>query len=84
MKTRRGVWLLLLLFLGSPVHAQILCTDCLNAAREALAKCLENAISQEDKKSCAEKQEARSKSCNNGECKIERQGIQKEVVPEKK
>ena len=63
---------------------QILCDDCLNAARKELAKCLEEAISQEDKKTCAEKQEVRSQSCIDGECKIERQTIPKEVVPEKK
>ena len=49
-----------LLFLGTPVYAQNLCADCFAAAQEELKKCLENAISQEDKKSCAEKQEARA------------------------
>jgi hypothetical protein len=49
--------------------AQRLCLQCLNATRDELRKCLEAAISQEDKKSCLEKQEARAKSCDNGECK---------------
>ena len=53
--------------------AQSLCLQCLKAAQEELKKCLEGAISQEDKKSCAEKQEARAKTCENGECKIERE-----------
>ena len=52
--------------------AQSLCLKCLEAAKEELKKCLEGAISQEDKKSCAEKQEARAKTCENGECKIAR------------
>ena len=85
MKTQRGAWFLpLLLLLGAPVHAQSLCENCLNAAQKELAKCLEEAISQEDKKTCAEKKEARSKSCSDGECKIEREAIPKELVPEKK
>jgi hypothetical protein len=53
--------------------AQNLCLQCLKAAQEELKKCLEGAISQEDKKSCAEKQEARTTSCESGECKIARQ-----------
>ena len=84
MKRQGMVWVCLLVFLGSPVYAQSLCTDCLRAALEALTKCLENAISQEDKLSCTEKQEARSKSCSNGECKIERETAPKVVAPEKK
>ncbi len=52
--------------------AQSLCTQCINAAREEVKRCLDSAISQEDKKSCLEKQETRTKTCSNGECKIER------------
>ena len=75
-----------LLFLGAPVYAQSLCVDCLMAAQDELKKCLENAISQEDKKSCAEKQEARAKVCDNGACETERGQSKKgnEVFPEKK
>ena len=65
--------------------AQNLCLQCIKAAQEELKKCLEGAISQEDKKSCAEKQEARTKSCENGECKIARtQGGGKGEVPSEK
>ncbi len=52
--------------------AQSLCLQCLTATREELKKCLDAAISQEDKKSCLEKQETRAKTCDNGECKLER------------
>lgn len=66
--------------------AQSLCLQCLKAAQEELKKCLEGAISQEDKKSCAEKQEARAKTCENGECKIARDqsGNKSEGLPEKR
>ena len=62
--------------------AQNLCTQCIKAAQEEVKKCLDSAISQEDKKSCLEKQETRTKTCSNGECKIERtQGGSKAEVP---
>lgn len=79
-----------LIFLGTPVFAQIdqnLCTQCLKTAQEELKKCLDEAISQEDKTSCAEKQEVRTKACEDGECKIERaaqRGNKSEGLPEKK
>ena len=59
--------------LGTPVWAQIdqsLCVQCRATAKEELKKCLEEAISQEDKKSCQEKQDTHAKTCEN-ECKIE-------------
>jgi hypothetical protein len=62
-----------LLLLWTPTHAQIidqsLCTQCLTTAKGEFKKCLEAAISQEDKKSCQEKQETHAKTCKN-ECKI--------------
>ena len=65
--------------------AQSLCTQCIKAAQEEVKKCLDSAISQEDKKSCMEKQETRTKTCSNGECKIERaQGGSKAQVPSEK
>jgi hypothetical protein len=67
-----AVSLFSLLLFAAPLYAQSPCQDCLAAAREELKKCLENAISQEDKKSCADKKEARAKLCEDGECKIER------------
>ena len=75
-----------LLFLGSPAYAQNLCIDCLKAAQEELKKCLQSAISQEDKKSCVERQQARAKVCENGECEIERgkSTNANEVLPQKK
>ena len=75
-----------LLFLGAPVYAQSPCVECLKAAQEQLKQCLDNAISEEDKKSCAEKQQARAKACENGECEIERDKSKNrnEVLPPKK
>ena len=65
--------------------AQNLCAQCLKAAQDELKKCLDGAISQEDKKSCMEKQETRTKTCSNGECKIGRaQGGSKGDVPSEK
>jgi hypothetical protein len=62
-----------LLLLGTPIYGQIidqsLCIQCLTTAKAELKKCLEAAISQEDKKSCQEKQEKHAKTCVN-ECKI--------------
>jgi hypothetical protein len=78
------------LFLGSPVHAQIhpqsSCLDCLKAAQDQLKQCLDHAISQEDKKSCAERQEAKAKVCEKGECEIERvkNTNRNDVLPQKK
>jgi len=53
--------------------AQSLCSKCLMAAQDESKKCIGGAISQEDKKSCLEKQEKRTKACSDGECKIERE-----------
>jgi hypothetical protein len=62
--------------------APSLCAQCISAAQDEVKKCLDSAISQEDKKSCLEKQETRTKTCSNGECKIERtQGGSKAEVP---
>ena len=78
------------LFLGSPVNAQISpqsrCLDCLEAARNQLKQCLDSAISQVDKKSCAERQVAHAKVCEKGECEIERakNANRNEVLPQKK
>ena len=79
-----------LILLGTPIYAQIdqsLCTQCLKAAQDELKQCLDEAISQEDKVSCAEKQETQTKACTDGECKIERaaeSGDKSEAVPAKK
>lgn len=81
-----AVALFSLLMFAAPLYAQSPCLDCLVAAREELKKCLENAISQEDKKSCADKKEARAKICEGGECKIERAQSEPkgEAVPKQK
>ena len=86
MSVKLAFALFLLLFLGVPVYAQSFCVECLKAAQDQLKHCLENAISEEDKKSCAERQQARAKVCENGECKIERDKSKNgnEVLPQKK
>jgi hypothetical protein len=81
---------LFIILLGTPVYAQIdqsLCMQCLATAKEELKKCLDEAISQEDKKSCQEKQATQTPTCENGECKIERaaqSGNKSEALPTKK
>lgn len=69
---------------GSTVPS--LCVQCLEAAQEESKKCLAAAISQEDKKSCLEKKDTRVKSCDTGECKIERaqSGMKGDNSPERK
>lgn len=51
-----------------------------------LKQCLDSAISQEDKKSCAERQEAQAKVCEKGECEIERakNTNRNDVLPQEK
>jgi len=79
-----------LILLGTPIYAQIdqsLCLKCLKAAQDEVKACLDEAISHEDKTSCAERKEARTKACEEGECKIERaaqSGNKSEAVPAKK
>ncbi len=73
MNVRIVVILFLLLCLGSaPLSAQHLCEDCLDDAKHLLQQCLEGAISEEDKKSCSERQQARSKGCESTQCMTER------------
>jgi hypothetical protein len=75
-----------ILLLGTPGYAQNPCTDCLKAAQDQLTQCLGHAISQEDKKSCAERQQAKAKVCENAACVIERANNQNnnDVLPQKK
>jgi len=79
-----------LILLGTPIYAQIdysLCLQCLESAKKELKQCLEEAITHEDKISCAEKHEARARACEDGECQIEsaaESAIKRESLPEKK
>lgn len=61
----------LLMFLVAPLYASAegSCEKCRNAVQQELAKCIEGAISQEDKKSCVEKNEPRLQACEKGVCK---------------
>lgn len=72
MKGRLLFALFPLLFLGTSLYAQSPCEKCLKLAEEELQKCLNNAISADDKISCEEDRRAGMKVCLNGECKIER------------
>ena len=73
MNIRIVVVLFLFIGLGStPLFAQHLCEDCLNEAKHLLAQCLEGAISKEDKRSCSERRQERSKGCESSQCMIER------------
>ena len=86
MNVTLAIALFPLLFLGAPVYAQSLCVDCLKAAQDQLKQCLDSAISEEDKKSCAERQQERAKVCENGECEVERDKSKNgnEDLPQKK
>lgn len=84
MNVRIVVALFLFLCLGSaPLSAQHLCEDCLDDAKHLLKQCLEGAISEEDKKSCSERQQARSKGCESSQCMTERaaRNMDKPVQP---
>jgi len=78
--------LLSILLLGTPGYAQNPCAGCLKAAQEQLTQCLGTAISQEDKKSCVERRQEKSKTCENSECVIERAKIpdKNDVLSQKK
>ena len=86
MNVKLAFALFLPLFLGVPAYAQSPCVECLKAAQEQLKQCLDNAISQENKNSCGERQQAEAKVCENGECEIERDKSKNgnEVFPQKK
>ena len=75
MKVNLAFALFPLIVCVTPIYAEGLCQKCLNASQEELKKCLDEAISQEDKISCEEKQEAQTKTCESGECKIEREQV---------
>jgi hypothetical protein len=74
------------LLFSAPVYAQSPCVECFEAAQEELKKCLANAISQEDKNSCAENQQAQMKVCESGDCRIEsdKRIPRTEVLPQTK
>ena len=61
-----------LMFFVAPLYAdeESPCDKCRNEVNKELTKCIESAISQEDKKSCTEKAEERMNACKQLECKI--------------
>ena len=68
-------WLTCIL-LAIPSYAQVinrsLCEQCITTSKAELQRCLEAAISQEDKRFCRVKQDTHVKNCEN-ECRIERE-----------
>ena len=64
--------MLSLMFLAAPLYAaeESPCDKCRNEANKELMKCIEGAISQEDKKFCTDRAEEKVKSCKQSECKI--------------
>ncbi|MDF0645827.1 MAG: hypothetical protein P0111_17505 [Nitrospira sp.] len=60
-----------LMMSGSAAYADSLCSQCHEAAKHEFKQCMEAAISAEDKASCHEKHDAKSKSCEEGECRLE-------------
>ena len=85
MNVRLALALFPLLILGAPVYAESPCEECLKAAQEELKQCIDNAISEEDKISCDQSQQAQTKVCENGECKTERveRDNRNEALPQK-
>ena len=73
MKHTLALLLVPFLFAGRPVYAQSLCSECLKAADKELKTCIENAISVEDMNSCEDKREEQLKTCEDRECKVERE-----------
>ena len=59
---------------------------CLKAVQDRLKQCLGEAMSHEDKKSCAERHLAKANVCENDECVIERTTSHNnnDVLPQKK
>jgi len=72
VKVKPAVALVALLLDAASLYAESLCLQCHYAASRELKKCIEAAISKEDKLSCQKKQEAKERVCEDGECKIER------------
>lgn len=72
MKSKVVFTAALLLLSGTPLYAESLCVKCVAAAQKELRKCLDAAISEQDKTSCEKKREVKTKTCEDGECKIEK------------
>ncbi|MBS0172000.1 MAG: hypothetical protein JSR62_16760 [Nitrospira sp.] len=62
-----------LLLLVAPVYAQSPCSDCFYAAEEEVRKCLDNAISSNDRNGCLENRRVRLKACSDNQCQTVRE-----------
>jgi len=62
---------ILVTFLVPPLYADDSpCDKCRKDSQKELMKCLEGAISEEDKKTCAEKNDQRMQACSKLECQL--------------
>lgn len=70
--------------LSTSVFAESPCAECIKTAQEALKDCLANAISIDDKNTCAENREEGMKVCEDRECTAEREAkeSQKDKPPQ--
>ena len=86
MRAKLAWALFLLIALGNPIYAQSPCLECLKATQDELKKCLSNAVSHEDKRSCEDKHKEGAEVCPNGKCKMERErkDSNREVLTEKR
>ena len=64
--------MLSLMFLTAPLYAaeESPCDKCQSEVNKELAKCIESAISQEDKKTCSERADERMKVCKQLDCRM--------------
>ena len=65
--------IVLVILASSPVSAQSSCAECIKAVQEELRTCLDNAISVDDKNTCAENREEGMRACEDKECTAERE-----------
>ncbi|MGC3976115.1 MAG: hypothetical protein QM771_17270 [Nitrospira sp.] len=61
------------LCLVAPLYAQSPCSDCFYAAEGEVRKCLDNAISSDDRNSCLENRRVRLKACSDNQCQALRE-----------
>lgn len=74
MRRRLSCAWALLLGMIAPVYGQGgPCADCFNAAEEEARKCLDNAISADDRNSCLDNRRVRYKACSDNQCQTVRE-----------
>lgn len=73
MNIRHVFGLFPLLLLGTPLYAQIPCSDCVNQAEGEAKKCLESATGPSERNGCLDNRQAQMKACSEDDCKVERE-----------